>query len=140
MFNFFSDSSRKRRYPNPNRGSSHYQKGGFFGMGSSFPDPGAAAPAGSTVISRIPVRDSITGCRSRIRDMQHHSPVLASAPLVALLCPQARNSVSPAARRWPPLPSVQTVGNRFLREQNSARNAALPQDDDLLPARRMLYR
>ena len=44
MFNFFSDSSKRRRYPNPNRGSSYYKKGGFFGMGSSFSGSGSSRP------------------------------------------------------------------------------------------------
>ena len=38
MFDFFSGSSKKKRYPNPNRGGSYYQQGGgLFGpfMGSS---------------------------------------------------------------------------------------------------------
>lgn len=38
MFNFFSSSSKKGRYPNPGRGGSYYQQGGgLFGrfMGSS---------------------------------------------------------------------------------------------------------
>lgn len=44
MFNFFSSSSKKRRYPNPNQGGSHYQRGGFFGMGSSFSRSGSSRP------------------------------------------------------------------------------------------------
>ena len=44
MFNFFSDSSKKRRYPNPNRGGSYYKKGGFFGLGSSFSGSGSSRP------------------------------------------------------------------------------------------------
>ena len=41
MFNFFSSSSKKGRYPNPNRGGSHYQKGGFFKNFGSFSSSGS---------------------------------------------------------------------------------------------------
>lgn len=36
MSGFFSRSSSKRRYPNPNMGGSHYRKKGLFGMLSGF--------------------------------------------------------------------------------------------------------
>ena len=41
MFNFFSSSSSKGRYPNPNRGGSHYQRGGFFRNFGSFSGSGS---------------------------------------------------------------------------------------------------
>ena len=41
MFNFFSSSSSKGRYPNPNRGGSHYQRGGFFRNFGSFSSSGS---------------------------------------------------------------------------------------------------
>ena len=41
MFNFFSSSSNKGRYPSPNRGGSHYQKGGFFKNFGSFSSSGS---------------------------------------------------------------------------------------------------
>lgn len=44
MSGFFSHSSSRRRYPNPNMGGNHYRKKGLFGMlsglGSSFSSPG----------------------------------------------------------------------------------------------------
>ena len=45
MSGFFSRSSSRRRYPNPNMGGGHYKKKGLFGMMpglGSFGDPEAA--------------------------------------------------------------------------------------------------
>lgn len=36
MSGFFSDSSSRRRYPDPNMGGRHYRKKGLFGMFSGF--------------------------------------------------------------------------------------------------------
>ena len=36
MSGFFSDSSSRRRYPDPNMGGKHYRKKGLFGMFSGF--------------------------------------------------------------------------------------------------------
>lgn len=56
MFNFFSSSSKKGRYPNPNRGGSHYQKGGFFKISAAFPAPEADAAVMIRITSPMPIR------------------------------------------------------------------------------------
>ena len=46
MFDFFSGSSKKKRYPNPNRGGSYYQQGGgLLGISWARPCPVAAGRA-----------------------------------------------------------------------------------------------
>ena len=57
MSGFFSHSSSRRRYPDPNMGGAHYRRKGLFGMLSGLGSGSAPGAPGDTMARGIRTRD-----------------------------------------------------------------------------------
>ena len=142
MSGFFSHSSSRRRYPDPNMGGAHYRRKGLFGMlsglGSGFSSRSSRGHYGQGYPNQgYPNQGYPDLGQGGFQPTARQRAARQCARCAALLSRQVPGSVSPAGRRWRPMHhSARTAGDRSRQELSSVQSAARRYRDDMSEAAR----